>query len=100
MSASLVSESFSRSVFNEIVPDIVSQTKANDYLIDKQMEETFLINLTDSSDADIAVPFRKRNQRTNGPVKAHLISWPNKAQSIKNRNIYGKEMTFNTHKPS
>ena len=24
------------------------------------------------------------NQRTNGPVKAHLISWPSKAQNIQN----------------
>ena len=24
------------------------------------------------------------NQRTNGPVNAHLISWPSKAQSIQN----------------
>ena len=40
------------------------------------------------------------NQRTNGPVNAHLISWPSKAQNI--QKIYGKEMTltFNTHIPS
>ena len=25
-----------------------------------------------------------KNQRTNGPVKAHLISWPSKAQNIQN----------------
>ena len=25
-----------------------------------------------------------RNQRTNGPVNAHLISWPSKAQNIRN----------------
>ena len=25
------------------------------------------------------------NQRTNGPVNAHLISWPTKAQNIQNR---------------
>ena len=24
---------------------------------------------------------RQRNQRTNGPVNAHLISWPSKAQN-------------------
>ena len=24
------------------------------------------------------------NQRTNGPVNAHLISWPRKAQNIQN----------------
>ena len=39
------------------------------------------------------------NQRTNGPVNAHLISWPSKAQNIQNLKNYGKEMTltFNTH---
>ena len=44
----------------------------------------------------------KNNQRTNGPVNAHLISWPSKAQNIQNLEKYGKEMTltFNTHIPS
>ena len=44
----------------------------------------------------------KNNQRTSGPVNAHLISWPTKAQNIQNLEIYGKEMTltFNTHIPS
>ena len=27
---------------------------------------------------------KKQNQRTNGPVNAHLISWPSKAQNIQN----------------
>ena len=43
------------------------------------------------------------NQNTNGPVNAHPISCPSKAQNIQNlENIYGKEMTltFNTHIPS
>ena len=26
----------------------------------------------------------KSNERTNGPVNAHLISWPSKAQNIQN----------------
>ena len=26
----------------------------------------------------------QNNQRTNGPVNAHLISWPSKAQDIQN----------------
>ena len=26
----------------------------------------------------------KGNQKTNGPVNAHLISWPSKAQNIQN----------------
>ena len=28
--------------------------------------------------------FYNDNQRTNGPVNAHLISWPSKAQNIQN----------------
>ena len=27
---------------------------------------------------------KRRNQRTNGPVNAHLISWPSKVQNIQN----------------
>ena len=27
---------------------------------------------------------KKENQRTNGPVNAHLISWPGKTQNIQN----------------
>ena len=30
----------------------------------------------------------------NGPVNAHLVSWPSKAQNIQNLEIYGKEMTL------
>ena len=46
--------------------------------------------------------FDKFNQSTNGPVNAHLISWPSKAQNIFNLENICKEMTltFNTHKPS
>ena len=42
------------------------------------------------------------NQRTNGPVNVHLISWPSKAQTYQTWKISGKEMTwtFNTHIPS
>ena len=42
------------------------------------------------------------NQRNNGPVSAHLISWPSKSETYKTWKIYGKEMTltFNTHTPS
>ena len=28
------------------------------------------------------------DQRTNGPVNAHLISWPSKAQNIQNQEKY------------
>ena len=34
------------------------------------------------------------NQRTNGPVNAHLISWPSKSERYKTWKIYGKEMTL------
>ena len=44
----------------------------------------------------------KLNQMTIGPVNAHLIFWPSKAQNIQNLKIIGEEMTltFNTHIPS
>ena len=32
----------------------------------------------------IEVIVKMQNQRTNGPVNAHLISWPCKAQNIQN----------------
>ena len=32
----------------------------------------------------IKTPEKKKNQRTNGPVNAHLISWPSKVQNIQN----------------
>ena len=31
-----------------------------------------------------ATPIYILNKRTNGPVSAHLISWPSKAQNIQN----------------
>ena len=33
---------------------------------------------------DTSFDHRYENQRTNGPVNAHLISWPSKAQNIQN----------------
>ena len=30
------------------------------------------------------IPLTNENQRTNGPVNAHLISWPSKAQNKQN----------------
>ena len=35
-------------------------------------------------EADLRLCFRIFNQRTIGPVNAHLISWPSKAQNIQN----------------
>ena len=32
----------------------------------------------------LAIQVTIKNQRTNGPVNAHLISWPSKAQNIQN----------------
>ena len=32
----------------------------------------------------LLTPRTKKKQRTNGPVNAHLISWPSKAQNIQN----------------
>ena len=33
---------------------------------------------------DRSIHVKDYNQRTNGPVNAHLISWPSKAQNIQN----------------
>ena len=44
-----------------------------------------LMKAADSHVGHIGVKGRMfRNQRTNGPVNAHLISWPSKAQNIQN----------------
>ena len=41
--------------------------------------------ITDRPDMTADVKHQpKQNQRTIGPVNAHLISWPSKAQSIQN----------------
>ena len=32
-----------------------------------------------------------KTQRTNGPVNAHLISWPSKAQNIQNLESFNKK---------
>ena len=44
----------------------------------------FMLNL---NEAEIC-PAHKCYQRTNGPVNAHLISWPYKAQNIQNLEKY------------
>ena len=36
------------------------------------------------TDYSVNCPLAFENQRTNGPVNAHLISWPSKAQNIQN----------------
>ena len=36
-------------------------------------------------------PLTFYNQRTSGPVNAHLISWPNKAQNIQNLESFHKQ---------
>ena len=33
---------------------------------------------------EVETSIQFKNQRTNGPVNAHLISWPSKAQNIQN----------------
>ena len=49
----------------------------------------------------VCIPHLQNNgdQRTNGPVNAHLISWLLKYKTYKTWKIYGKEMalSFNTH---
>ena len=39
-------------------------------------------------------PDKNKNQRTNGPVNAHLISWPSKAQNIQNLEKYMVKTNF------
>ena len=47
---------------------------------------------SENKGADQLRGFRIYNQRTNGPVNAHLISWPTKAQNIQNlENIWKKK---------
>ena len=41
----------------------------------------------DGCERRIEVSVKIQNQRTNGPVNAHLISWPCKAQNIQNLEI-------------
>ena len=48
--------------------------------ISKQSLSTAKIN-TDYPQKSV---LKTQNQRTNGPVNAHLISWPSKAQNIQN----------------
>ena len=54
-------------------------------------ENVFFIDLKPLFSSFLPVPrknlkFRQEllNQRINGPVKAHLISWPSKAQNLEN----------------
>ena len=47
--------------------------------------ETFLML---NSAEHVINPAHKCYQRTNGPVNAHLISWPRKAQNIQNLEKY------------
>ena len=43
-----------------------------------------LIEVVLTSTHNLCLRAKIRNQRTNGPVNAHLISWPCKAQNIQN----------------
>ena len=44
------------------------------------LEGAALENVNNIKNLDVTIT----NQRTNGPVNAHLISWPNRAQNIQN----------------
>ena len=62
------------------------------------------VNSDESNNKIAKLTTKTLNQRTNGPVNAHLISWPSNLSTkpTKPGKIYGKEMTltFNTHIPS
>ena len=62
-------------------------------LISGQFKHRYLLNIScskifDSCKIKRMVTYLTQlgyvNQRTNGPVNAHLISWPSKAQNIQN----------------
>ena len=63
----------------------MSQTKANDYSIDQQMEEIFVINLADSSDAEIALSLTKEERK-------------NKAQRRKRNNYRNIGKTYDRNR--
>ena len=48
------------------------------------MKNNQLIQTSDTTFKNFHGKNEERNQRTNGPVNAHLISWPTKAQNIQN----------------
>ena len=50
--------------------------------IHKLMIDSYYLNALFKS--DLLQERWKKNQRTNGPVNAHLISWPSKAQNKQN----------------
>ena len=65
--------------------------KETKYLLSKQLNVTMvhfvhhkfnIFNVLVLETVCLAVS--KNNQRTNGPVNAHLISWPSRAQNIQN----------------
>ena len=76
--------------------------KAGDYVVPNVLSSRNLVSSPDNMDETVPSSSQTLNQRTNGPVNAHLISWPSIAQNIQNLEIYGKEMTltYNSHIPS
>ena len=48
------------------------------------ISESTVFNIRKEKKETCQLASTKINQRTNGPVNAHLISWPTKAQNIQN----------------
>ena len=77
-SLSLPYNIFSNKIKTNSHDSAMSQTKANDYFIDQQLEETFVINLAhycdyDSSNPDIALPLTKEDRRRRYNMKTNKI---------------------------
>ena len=71
---SLLQENFARYLIIESKNKEKPVTSLSPFVIEKQIESTI----------GTAKSVKKLNQRTNGPVNAHLIPWPSKAQNIQN----------------
>ena len=50
--------------------------------------QNYLLIITKNTLLELMMFPSIKNQRTNGPVNAHLISWPSKAQNIQNLEKY------------
>ena len=65
--------------------DLVRYTMICDYIYTRLVgQRTNLARLSTISHNFYTTSDAFKNQRTNGPVNAHLISWPSKAQNIQN----------------
>ena len=72
------------------IPDFESEGKT---MVLKELDHDWyeIVGVSEFGVQRTLVSIPSKNQRTNGPVNAHLISWPTKAQNIQNlENIWKK----------